>query len=257
MVGGMTISPSLSCACSNWNFLTRAFTLGGVSGGAFLDTLGVVGASGKKTSCSMSANPLLLWFRWNWWWLCGFFSETTFSVVPGDEVGEREDVDVEMLSRDCNSNSFTSVVACVRSTVTSSSVWSSTGTVSKGNGRATESSRSHLCSKHSSTDILSLERETISYISKLVTNSINTSSTTHFGLILRALLIKSMATGETFSKSSSGKVREHLEMLRKVSCLLSPPNGEHPVRSTYESTPMDQMSVFRDSGSYWSTSGAT
>lgn len=49
---------------------------------------------------------------------------------------------------------------------------------------------------------------------------------TYYGLILSTDLIKSMASSEISSNSSSGKVRLHLEMLRNVSCLLSPPKGE-------------------------------
>uniref|UniRef100_A0A2M4C5N1 Putative secreted protein n=1 Tax=Anopheles marajoara TaxID=58244 RepID=A0A2M4C5N1_9DIPT len=45
------------------------------------------------------------------------------------------------------------------------------------------------------------------------------------GLIRSARLIKSIASLETPSNISSGKVSEHLVMFRKVSCFVSPPNG--------------------------------
>lgn len=37
--------------------------------------------------------------------------------------------------------------------------------------------------------------------------------------------------------NSSGKSRFTSEMLRNVSCLVAPPNGEHPVNIVYVNTP--------------------
>lgn len=74
------------------------------------------------------------------------------------------------------------------------------------------------------------------------------------GLSRNVLLMKSMASSDTSSKSSSGNVKWHLEILRNVSCLSSLPKGLYPVRRTYASTPTLHRSVFNESGSYWTIS---
>lgn len=39
-------------------------------------------------------------------------------------------------------------------------------------------------------------------------------------------------------------------MFKNVSCLVSPPNGLKPLKRTYANTPIDQISVLSDNGSY-------
>lgn len=39
-------------------------------------------------------------------------------------------------------------------------------------------------------------------------------------------------------------------MFKNVSCFVSPPNGLKPLKRTYANTPIDQISVFSDNGSY-------
>ena len=58
------------------------------------------------------------------------------------------------------------------------------------------------------------------------------SSSTYWALSRIVHFIKSMASSETPSKSSSGNVRSHCVMLRNVSCLSSLPNGLKPDKST-------------------------
>lgn len=48
----------------------------------------------------------------------------------------------------------------------------------------------------------------------------------YLGSRTSAHLIKSRAVVETSEKSSEGKVSEHCEIFRYVSCLESPPKGE-------------------------------
>lgn len=62
--------------------------------------------------------------------------------------------------------------------------------------------------------------------------------------------MKSVASSETVSKSSSGNDKLHWEMFKNVSCFVSPPNGLKPLKRTYANTPTDQISVFSDNGSY-------
>lgn len=55
---------------------------------------------------------------------------------------------------------------------------------------------------------------------------------TYFGFIRNALRMKSIAADETPPNNLSGNVKAHWEMLRKVSCLVSPPKGEKPDSNT-------------------------
>jgi hypothetical protein len=52
------------------------------------------------------------------------------------------------------------------------------------------------------------------------------------GSVTRALLMNSVAVLETPSKRSHSKDKSHFDMLRKVCCLSSAPNGVYPDRST-------------------------
>lgn len=56
--------------------------------------------------------------------------------------------------------------------------------------------------------------------------------------------MKSLASSEISSNSSSGKSSWACEMLKKVSWSVSPPNGEKPVSSTYVVTPSDLKHTF-------------
>jgi hypothetical protein len=48
----------------------------------------------------------------------------------------------------------------------------------------------------------------------------------YLGSLTKVARMKSLALEDTPSNSSSGKLRQHWEMLQNVSCLLSPANGE-------------------------------
>lgn len=65
------------------------------------------------------------------------------------------------------------------------------------------------------------------------------ASPTHFGFFTISFFMRSMASSDISWNSSSGKSSLHCDMLQNVSCLVSPPNGEQPVNSTYIRTPMD------------------
>lgn len=75
--------------------------------------------------------------------------------------------------------------------------------------------------------------------------SIKSKSNSYLESLTISLLIKSLASSDMSSKRSSGKSNLHCEILQKVSCLVSPPKGEHPVRRTYNKTPTDHISVAR------------
>lgn len=63
--------------------------------------------------------------------------------------------------------------------------------------------------------------------------------TTHLGFFTISFFMRSIASSDISWNRSSGKSSLHCDMLQNVSCLVSPPNGEHPVNSTYNRTPMD------------------
>lgn len=62
---------------------------------------------------------------------------------------------------------------------------------------------------------------------------------THPGSRTSKRRMKSCASSDTSSNSSSGKSTSARDMLQKVSWSVSPPNGENPVRRTYVVTPRD------------------
>lgn len=63
--------------------------------------------------------------------------------------------------------------------------------------------------------------------------------TTNLGFFTISFFMRSIASSDISWNRSSGKSSLHCDMLQNVSCLVSPPNGEHPVNRTYSRTPMD------------------
>jgi hypothetical protein len=86
----------------------------------------------------------------------------------------------------------------------------------------------HGCSRRSRTDGRFLPTRNISQ-RKVATSR---RAEAHLGSVTRALLMNSVAVLETPSKRSHSKDKSHFDMLRKVCCLSSAPNGVYPDRST-------------------------
>jgi len=63
--------------------------------------------------------------------------------------------------------------------------------------------------------------------------------TTNLGFFTISFFMRSIASSDISWNRSSGKSSLHCDMLQNVSCLVSPPNGEHPVNRTYSRTPID------------------